>query len=124
MLRSLILPSATVLFMTAALAQEAAFLTRAEMETLAAGKVWNLISLTRQSKVRRDIQGNGLLYRHNVTLKLSDTAKWTASDAGQICLDLRGGSRDGCSAVKKVDKKHQLFFDDTPDVLAREFTVQ
>ena len=67
MLRSLILPSATVLFMTAALAQEAAFLTRAEMETLAAGKVWNLISLTRQSKVRRDIQGNGFLYLHNVT---------------------------------------------------------
>lgn len=75
MLRSLMLPSATVLFMTAAQAQEAAFLTRAEMEALAAGKVWNLISLTGQSKVRWDIQGNGVLHGSNVTLKLSDTAK-------------------------------------------------
>ena len=124
MLRSLMLPSATVLFMTAALAQEAAFLTRAEMESVAAGKIRNLISLTRQSKVRRDIQSNGFLYRHNVTLKLSDTAKWTVNDAGQICLNSRDGSRDGCSAVKKVDSKHQLFFDDRPDVPAREFTVQ
>lgn len=124
MLRSLMLPSATVLFMTAAQSQEAAFLTRAEMETLAAGKVWNLISLTGQSKVRWDIQGNGFLYGNNVTLKLSDTDKWTVSGAGQICLKWRGGSRDGCSAVKKVDSKHQLFFADRPDVAAREFTVQ
>ncbi|QHJ01333.1 hypothetical protein GT347_27105 [Xylophilus rhododendri] len=48
------------------------------------------------AQVAWDIRGNGMLYANNFTQNSKDSAAWTLSPDGGLCLKWRGNSNDGC----------------------------
>jgi hypothetical protein len=94
------------LFLVApALAQNRTFLSKAEVERIAAGKKWIHLRTTDQRKIQWDIRSDGNLWGSGFVGPNRDNGRWTVNDHGQLCVKWRGNSVDRCVAVAKDGEK-------------------
>lgn len=92
-------------FSCAVHAQDRAYLSKAEVESLATGKKWTHVRSSDQNKVRWDLRPGGALFANNLSTGSSDAGKWSMNDLGQLCVKWRGTSADRCIAVSKEGEK-------------------
>lgn len=83
-----------------ALAQERAFLTKAQVEELASGKKWIFVRMADKQNVRWDLNSGGRLFGRNSSVGDSDSGTWLVNDSGQLCVKWRR-STDRCVALVK-----------------------
>ena len=92
-------------FASVAIAQDRAFLAKADVEALANGKKWNHKRAADGHNVRWDLREGGNLFANNYTVNGSDAGTWSVNDQGQLCVKWRGRSANRCIAVVKNGDK-------------------
>jgi hypothetical protein len=104
-MRGLIAICSAFFLVTAVLAQNRIFLSKAEVQQLATGKKWVHVRTADQRKIQWDIRSDGNLYGSGFVGPNRDNGTWMVNDQGQLCVKWRGNSVDRCVAVAKDGDK-------------------
>ncbi len=85
-----------------------AFLAKAEVQTLAAGKTWNYKRADSGSDIRWELREGGALFANNYSANQKDSGTWSVNDQGQLCVKWRGNSIDRCVALLRDGDKVRM----------------
>lgn len=93
------------------------FLDKAATESLVVGHKLTLLRHEDKNLVSWSVDRNGTLYGENLTRGSRDTARWSLTDKGELCVKWKGNSNDGCRRFSVVDGKTLMFDTTTPSVV-------
>ena len=95
----------------------ASFLDKAATESLVVGHKLTFLRHEDKNAVTWAVDRNGTVYGENLTRGSTDTARWTLTDKGELCLKWKGNSKDGCRLFSVADGKTLMFDSAAPTVV-------
>ena len=84
------------------------FLTKPEVQQFSVDQKLVHIRVSDGNKVQWDIQGNGLIFGHNLTQGKRDSGTWLINEVGQLCVKWKEGSTNRCVAFFRDGKKTKM----------------
>jgi hypothetical protein len=104
--------------------QDTKYLSSAEVQSLASGKVWLLVRTGDKKTVRWEIKSDGYIFGDNRTTPSRDVGNWTVSAKDQLCIRWKGKSYDNCYRVQREGEKINLFSPENLKTPASIVTLQ
>lgn len=91
----------------AAASASAGTLSKADVQSLVAGKSLSITRLRDGDAIAWDLKSDGALYARNIDKQGSDSGTWEINDRGALCVTLRQ-SGSGCSVFRKSGDKYTM----------------
>lgn len=101
-----------------------AFLSKAEVESLATDKKWVHKRMADGNDVVWDLRSGGNFYANNRTQNGSDSGTWLVNDKGELCVKWRRNSVDRCVGLVRDGNKFKMFDSKDSDHPYADLTIE